>query len=83
MTSAFLSSPHFQSFLHWSTPYFQHPIFNTLLFQSFSSGQRILERQRYQFPHSWTYIDQVEGEWEAFCSILKKKDMHIQQQVML
>ena len=49
--------------------------------QTFTSGQRILERQRYQFPNNWIYTDQVEGEWDAFCAILKKKDSHIQQQV--
>ncbi|CAM9594499.1 unnamed protein product [Lampetra planeri] len=47
----------------------------------FRNGQRLLERHRFQFPPSWLYIDNVEGEWGAFSDIMKRKDAAIQQQV--
>ncbi|BGP05267.1 dynein heavy chain [Rhodotorula toruloides] len=47
----------------------------------FSSGQKTLERQRYQFPSDWLYLDQVENEWSAFNEILKRKDASIQEQL--
>jgi dynein heavy chain 1 len=43
--------------------------------------ERILERQRYQFPSSWLYTDYIQGEWGAFNEILKRKDLSIQNQV--
>ncbi|KAJ2904975.1 dynein heavy chain, partial [Coemansia aciculifera] len=39
----------------------------------FRGGQRVLEKQRFQFPADWMYLDQVEGEWSAFNEILKRK----------
>ncbi|KAJ2643448.1 dynein heavy chain, partial [Coemansia sp. RSA 1694] len=39
----------------------------------FRGGQRVLEKQRFQFPADWLYLDQVEGEWSAFNEILKRK----------
>uniref|UniRef100_H3C202 Dynein cytoplasmic 1 heavy chain 1 n=1 Tax=Tetraodon nigroviridis TaxID=99883 RepID=H3C202_TETNG len=45
------------------------------------NGQRLLEKQRFQFPPSWLYIDNIEGEWGAFSDIMKRKDTAIQQQV--
>ena len=47
----------------------------------FRSGQTILERQRYQFPSGWLYMEHLEGEWSAFSEILKRKDQAIQTQV--
>ncbi|CAB4481707.1 unnamed protein product [Rhizophagus irregularis] len=47
----------------------------------FKNGQKTLERQRYQFPSDWIYIDQIENEWSAFNQILKRKDNAIMEQV--
>jgi hypothetical protein len=47
----------------------------------YKEGQRILERQRFQFPTSWLYSDNIEGEWGAFNDIMKRKDSSIQTQV--
>jgi dynein heavy chain 1 len=47
----------------------------------FGSGQKTLERQRYQFPGDWMYVDQVEGEWSAFNEILARKNASIQEQL--
>lgn len=47
----------------------------------FGSGQKTLERQRYQFPPDWLYVDQVEGEWSAFNEILARKNASIQDQL--
>lgn len=47
----------------------------------YNEGQRILERQRYQFPANWLYSDNIEGEWGAFNDIMKRKDSSIQTQV--
>ncbi|XP_011314571.1 dynein heavy chain, cytoplasmic isoform X1 [Fopius arisanus] len=47
----------------------------------YREGQRILERQRFQFPTSWLHVDNIEGEWGAFNEIIKRKDMSIQTQV--
>ena len=47
----------------------------------YRGGQKLLERQRYQFPSSWLYVDNIEGEWGAYNEIMKRKDTAIQQQV--
>lgn len=47
----------------------------------YKDGQRILERQRFQFPTSWLYVENLEGEWGAFNEIIKRKDSTIQTQV--
>ncbi|KAJ2835225.1 dynein heavy chain, partial [Coemansia sp. 'formosensis'] len=47
----------------------------------FRGGQRVLEKQRFQFPTDWMYLDQVEGEWSAFNEILKRKTSVIQEQL--
>ena len=47
----------------------------------YHGGQKLLERQRYQFPSSWLYVDNIEGEWGAYNEIMKRKDTAIQQQV--
>ena len=38
----------------------------------FKEGQRILERQRFQFPSSWVHSDNIEGVWCAFNYILRR-----------
>lgn len=50
-------------------------------FQMFNESQRILERQRFQFPANWLYSDNIKGEWGAFSDIMKRKDSSIQTQV--
>ncbi|XP_044735865.1 dynein heavy chain, cytoplasmic isoform X10 [Chrysoperla carnea] len=47
----------------------------------YREGQRILERQRFQFPSSWLHVENLEGEWGAFNEIIKRKDSSIQTQV--
>ena len=50
--------------------------------EQFTAGQKILERQRFQFPRDWLYLDNVEGEWEAFNDILNKQDGMLQGQLV-
>ena len=38
----------------------------------YREGQRILERQRFQFPTSWLHVDNIEGEWSAFNEIIRR-----------
>jgi dynein heavy chain 1 len=47
----------------------------------YTNAQKILERQRYQFPSNWLYTDYIQGEWGAFNEILKRKDHSIQNQI--
>lgn len=47
----------------------------------YKEGQRILERQRFQFPTNWLYSDNIDGEWSAFNDIMQRKDSSIQTQV--
>lgn len=47
----------------------------------YREAQRILERQRFQFPNNWLHVDNIEGEWSAFNEIIKRKDSAIQTQV--
>lgn len=47
----------------------------------YKEGQRILERQRFQFPNNWLHVDNIDGEWSAFNEIMKRKDASIQHQV--
>ncbi|KAI7858782.1 dynein heavy chain [Circinella umbellata] len=47
----------------------------------FRQGQKTLERQRFQFPNEWVYVDQVDGEWSAFNEILSRKNNAIQEQI--
>eukprot|EP00112_Aurelia_sp_Birch-Aquarium-sp1_P023013 Seg670.8 transcript_id=Seg670.8/GoldUCD/mRNA.D3Y31 product="Cytoplasmic dynein 1 heavy chain 1" protein_id=Seg670.8/GoldUCD/D3Y31 len=49
--------------------------------ETYRDGQKILEKQRFQFPSNWLYADNVDGEWGAFNEILKRKDASIQTQV--
>ncbi|CAG0913348.1 unnamed protein product [Notodromas monacha] len=47
----------------------------------YKEGQRILERQRFQFPTNWLHADNINGEWSAFNEIMRRKDTNIQTQV--
>lgn len=47
----------------------------------YKEGQRILERQRFQFPNNWLHVDNVEGEWGAFNEMIRRKDAAISTQV--
>ena len=51
------------------------------LIQIFHAGEKILDRQRFQFPPTWVYVDHVQGEWGAFNEIMKRKDAAVQAQV--
>ncbi|KAF8634008.1 hypothetical protein AX15_001182 [Amanita polypyramis BW_CC] len=46
-----------------------------------ASGEKTLERFRYQFPDDWLYSDQLRGEWSAYNEILKRKNDSIQEQL--
>ena len=35
----------------------------------YREGQKLLEKQRFQFPSQWLYIDNIDGEWSAFQDI--------------
>ena len=54
-----------------------HVIWLTLLLalQAFGFGQKLLEKQRFQFPHNWLYTEQVDGEWGAFNDIMNRKEI--------
>ena len=58
-----------------------HCMLDIVSVQSFRGGEKILDRQRFQFPPDWIYIDHVEGEWGAFVEIMKRKDAAVQTQV--
>ncbi len=48
---------------------------------AFNSGQQLLQRQRFQFPPDWLDYDMVEGEWNAFNEILKRKNDSLASQI--
>ena len=47
----------------------------------FIESEKTLEKQRYQFPNDWLYVDRVQGEWSAFNEILKRKNDLILEQL--
>jgi dynein heavy chain 1 len=47
----------------------------------FRQSQKVLERQRFQFPSDWLFMDNVEGEWSAFQDIFNRKNAAIQDQI--
>ncbi|KAJ2451292.1 dynein heavy chain [Coemansia sp. RSA 2336] len=57
------------------------PEWQQLVEEVFRGGQRVLEKQRFQFPADWVHLDQVEGEWSAFSEILRRKNNVIQEQL--
>jgi len=48
---------------------------------NFKHGQKLLERQRYQFPADWKQYDTIQGEWTALNDILKRKNEEIESQL--
>ena len=53
----------------------------TTALETCRAGQKLLERQRFQFPADWLYFDMVQGEWSAFSEILARKDAALQGQI--
>uniref|UniRef100_A0A915D7E3 AAA+ ATPase domain-containing protein n=1 Tax=Ditylenchus dipsaci TaxID=166011 RepID=A0A915D7E3_9BILA len=47
----------------------------------FMAGQKLLTHSRYQFPKTWLYAENIEGEWSALMDVLKRKDVSIQSQI--
>ncbi|KAJ3071427.1 hypothetical protein HDU98_005356 [Podochytrium sp. JEL0797] len=47
----------------------------------YKASQKVLEKQRYMFPGDWLYVENVEGEWNSFNEILKRKNGAIQEQI--
>lgn len=45
------------------------------------TGQKLLTHNRYQFPKTWLYAENIEGEWSALLEVLNRKDAAIQSQV--
>ena len=43
-------------------------------------SQRLLERQRFQFPNDWLFYEQVSGEHSAFQEILNTKNLTVSEQ---
>ena len=56
------------------------PAWTTAL-ETCRSGQKLLERQRFQFPQDWLFFDMIQGEWSAFNEILARKDATLQSQI--
>ncbi|TGZ77375.1 dynein heavy chain [Ascodesmis nigricans] len=46
----------------------------------FKHGETTLNRQRYQFPNDWLFVDQINGEWQALNEILARKSKIVQDQ---
>jgi dynein heavy chain 1 len=49
--------------------------------ETYESGEKVLRQQRYQFPKDWRDVDNITGEWDAFCEILGRKDRQLQEQM--
>lgn len=47
----------------------------------FKDSHKLLERQRFQFPTTWLYSDQLDGSWTSFNSILDRRDHQIQEKI--
>ena len=46
----------------------------------FRKGETTLHRQRYQFPHEWLHIDQIDRDWGILTDILERKLKVVQDQ---
>jgi dynein heavy chain 1 len=44
---------------------------------TYVTGEKLLEKQRFQFPSDWLYAEQITGEWGAFFDILGRKNKSI------
>uniref|UniRef100_A0A0N5ACP6 Tektin n=1 Tax=Syphacia muris TaxID=451379 RepID=A0A0N5ACP6_9BILA len=62
-------------------PRFMQMTFAEIGTDQFRAAQRLLAQQRYQFPSSWLYSENIDGEWSALSDILERKDSAIQAQV--
>eukprot|EP00040_Diaphanoeca_grandis_P036231 m.230237 g.230237 ORF g.230237 m.230237 type:complete len:4579 (-) comp33576_c0_seq1:2736-16472(-) len=49
--------------------------------EMFRLSEKVLERQRFQFPNGWRYVDSLTGEWDAFCEIMARKDGQLSGQM--
>lgn len=47
---------------------------------TFRDGERSLKRTRYQFPHDWLSVEQIDGEWTALNQVLERKSKVIEDQ---
>lgn len=47
---------------------------------TFRDGERSLKRTRYQFPHDWLSVEQIDGEWTALNQVLERKSKVIDDQ---
>lgn len=53
----------------------------SLLFAHFQSGEKVLQRMRFQFPADWLYFEGVAGEWSAFDFMFHMKNQSVQSQL--
>ena len=44
-----------------------------MLLETFKTSQHLLQTQRFNFPPEWMWLANIEGEWDAFQQILKRK----------
>lgn len=49
--------------------------------ETFRNGQKLLDRQRYQFPPDWLWLEQVEGEWSSFKQIFNRKSSQMDSEI--
>ncbi|EAR94592.2 dynein heavy chain, cytoplasmic protein (macronuclear) [Tetrahymena thermophila SB210] len=47
----------------------------------FRTGQKLLERQKYQYPNDWLWLDQVEGEWSNFRQLVNRKNQQLEKEI--
>ena len=48
--------------------------------ETFRQGQTALNRQRYQFPHEWLPLEQIDGEWQTLNEVLERKSKIVADQ---
>lgn len=51
--------------------------------KTFSAGQQMLQRNRFQFPSDWLDFGVIEGEWSAFMELLNKKNALLSTEIPL
>ena len=50
-------------------------------FEELQKAQKLLVKQRYQFPEDWMHIEQIEGEWESFEQILARRNRILEHEL--
>lgn len=50
-------------------------------FEELQKAQKLLVKQRYQFPEDWMHIEQIEGEWESFEQILSRRNRILEHEL--